>query len=347
MAISTQVYASDDTGNRGKQIRKAVVEKVTWNLNNVHTAEIAIHPLAPDALLVLLDEMELCILFNHSFNEPFQGVPKTTKGDFSKIVFTIESPITYMKDAFIIDTDRVNTGTEQMNIATGLVTYGQALSDQDRNITIGTYTGSGILRTRTYYAEEYKNIFEMLQEFPTLEDGFDWDVIIQPDGARKFTPYYPRKGSHKKQYKVWKGPSGASPFFKGLKNWSEDGQNQYTDQLVTGPVDSVTSLKLRGRWQAAAPEMTRFGRKQNVTADSGAVNQAWLDDEAAALGAFQVEPKILPDIVVSDSLFNLVVVGDSIPVRIDYGRIQVHGDYRIVQIEAPMDGTLVWKLEEV
>lgn len=347
MAVKAEVYASDDTGNRGKSIRKAFVEKVSWVLNGTHTADISIHPLAPDATLILLDEMELTVVFNKDFNKPFQGIPKTVRGDFDKITFNIESPISYMKDAFIIDADIPFTNAEQMNIATQLVTYGQADTYQDRNITFGAYAGSGVLRTRTYLAEEYKNVYEALLEFPDLEDGFDWDVMIQPDGARQFTPFYPRKGSHKKQYKVWKDRAGASPHFKGLKGWSEDGQNQYTDQIITGPVDEITQLKLRGRWEAAAPEMTRFGRKMNVTSDNGSVDQTWLDDRASALGIFQVEPKVLPDILVDDSLFGLIDVGDSIPVRIDYGRIQVNGDYRIAQLDLPFDGTLVLKLEEV
>lgn len=347
MAIRTEVYASSTTGARGKLIHKATVDKVSWTLNGIHSADISIHPLAPDAMLILLDEMELTILFNRDFNGPFQGVPKSVRGNFDKITFTIESPITYMKDAYIIDTDKVYSAVEQMNIATQLVTYGQAATYQDRNIAIGAYAGSGVQRTRTYYAEEYKNVFETLVEFTNLQNGFDWDVIIQPDGARKFTPFYPRKGSHKPQYKVWKDKAGASPYFRGLVGWTEDGQNQYTDQMVTGPVDATTGLKLRGRWQAAAPEMTKYGRKQNVTADTGAVAQSWVDSIATARGAFQLTPTILPDILVSDSLFNLLVVGDSIPVRIDYGRIQVDGDYRIAALDLLFDGTMAIKLEEV
>lgn len=348
MAIKTAVYAADLTGNRGKQIRTAVVEGVTWVLNGIHTADISIHPLAPDGPLMVLDEAEAAIIFNRDFSKPFAGVFKTKKAsDFDKVTFTIESPITYMQDAFIIDTDKVYTGVEQMNIATGLVTYGQAATYQDRNILIGTYSGSGVFRDITYLAEEYKNIYSALTDFPGLDQGFDWDVIIASDGTRRFTPFYPRKGSQKNTYRIWKNRGGASKYFKGLSDYTGDGNNQYTDQIVTGPVDPTTGLKLRGRWQAGSPEMTRFGRKMNVTAAQGTVDQAWVDGQATGLGLFQVEPSILPDIIVSDELFGLIEVGDSIPVDLDYGLIQVQGDYRIAQLNLPMDGTMKLTLQEV
>lgn len=328
MAVAAEVFVSDDTGNRGLQVRGAIVDDCGWKLNRVSDAHISVDPLADDAGLIQLNEMELAVVFSNG--TVWQGIPRQVSGGFGKITFGCESVASYFEDAFVMDADRVYNA-DQLTIASDLVTYGQAASDQDRNIDIGVFAPSGVVRERTYIAEEYPQILDLLINFTNLQDGFDWDIVILPDGRREWTPYYPSKGSRKPAYKLEADRYGKK-FINALTSWSKDGINQATDIIVVGAQDEVTGIKARGRWTAPAPTLAKYGRIQKVVNESSVITADWLNDRAQSEGESVLNPIVLPGIAVSGDLFGEVWHGDVLPVRIDYGAIQVDGDYRITEL---------------
>lgn len=352
MALIAEVFVSDDTGNRGKQIRGCQVDSVTWKLNGIHSATVSIHPLLEDAGLILLDEMELAIPIrtkdsDNDYTYIWQGIPKTKAGNTSRLTFGVEFVSSYLQDAHVTaDVDHV--GVEQMNIQTGLVTLAQAPSDAGRNIAIGAYTGSGVFRERHYKAEEYPNIYELVAAFPELQDGFDWDIEIQSNGSRFFTPYYPRKGSQKDQHRISLDTTGSSEHWRGLQGYTESTVNTYTEVFVTGPNDEATGLKLVGHWLADSATLLKYGRKQGVFSEnSEGTDQDWLDARAQQIGEDSLIPEQFPTIGLSDQLFGSLWHGDSFPLVIDYGAIQVNDDFRIMELTiTPAGDVMSTKLQK-
>lgn len=355
MPIETRVIKSSTTGVRAQDLTALHVDSVTWKLNDIHSAKVSVHPLEPNAAQVTLNDMELAIVLGNDFSNIFQGIPVNVSGNVEKITFDLESVISYMDYAYIVDPAGGSLSypnTEQLNIATQLVTYAQAATFADRAIQIGTYSGSGVFRDRTYLGEEYLNIYELLKSFTELDNGFDWDVVIASDGTRRFTPYYPRKGSLKNQYRMDMDKGGMSRWMGGLVDWREGGGENLTDVIFTGPSDPVLNVKMRGRYQAASgagQPMTKYGRRQRVFSDTaGGATTSWLTAKATAVGLDSLDPHILPKIRVSDELFGLLVIGDSFPLYVDYGRIQIAGEYRVVELTiTPDSGWMDVTLQEV
>lgn len=354
MAVTTRIFTSDSTGNRGIELREVVIDEITWRLNGIHSAKVSAHPLAADASLIKLNEMELTIILGEGFNDIFQGVPRAVDGNLERLTWEVEHISSYLVDAYILDTDKTYNNVEQMNIQTQLVTYAQAATYANRNILIGTYSPSGIARVRNYLAEEYHNIWEVITKFPELEDGFDWDVVTASDGSRRWTPYYPRKGSQKDQYPMWLDTAGMSEWMRGLTKFRIDGYNQNTDVIVTGPTikdgaGADTGVKMRGRWTADATTLTKYGRKQVVVSENSTdVTQAWLDDLANSIGASSINPIVVPTIAVSDELFGKLYHGDSFPLHVNYGAIQIAGDFRITEMTLkPPEGIIEIPLQVV
>lgn len=95
-----------------------------------------------------------------------------------------------------IITDITYTATDQHTIARGLVSAMQAQPGGDVGIAVGS-TLSGVLRDRTYYAYERKNIGDALQQLAEVDNGFDWAIDIAWVAGvptKSLTLSYPRRG---------------------------------------------------------------------------------------------------------------------------------------------------------
>ena len=332
--MKVEVFTSDDQGNRSKQVRKAGVTEVTWNLNGIHEAAFGLHPLDEDAGLVQLNVGEIAVVFyddDGSIITVWQGVARTFDGSLDALGFHCEHIASYLMQAYVTTVDLVYNDVDQHTIGWNLVQYAQSLADQDRNIVAAAFAPSGVSRTRRYLKEEYPNIFEQLHKFPGLESGYEWDVVVLPDGRREWTPYFPNKGSLKSQYALELDRKGRK-FITGLQVRG-DGYNHATDIYVTGATDQATQQKLVGRWTADAQRLTDYGRIQKVLSEGNDESQTWLDNRAAGEGEVAQDPITLPTIHVSHELFGKVWHGDTLPMRVDYGYYQLNGNYRITQLK--------------
>lgn len=87
-------------------------------------------------------------------------------------------------------------GTDQFTIARAIVNHMQ--SQAGGNVGINTGSGaSGVIRERTYYGYERKNIGEALSQLSAVENGFDWAIDISwvaDVPTKNLTLSYPRRG---------------------------------------------------------------------------------------------------------------------------------------------------------
>jgi outer membrane protein OmpA-like peptidoglycan-associated protein len=83
---------------------------------------------------------------------------------------------------------------DQALICKGLVEHAQDPAQGKSSLNIGTNCPlTGVLRTREFEFIDRTQILEALNEFPTLANGVEWDIVIGST-TRVFNTYYPRKG---------------------------------------------------------------------------------------------------------------------------------------------------------
>jgi hypothetical protein len=89
--------------------------------------------------------------------------------------------------------------TDQFTMARGIVDHLQ--SQTGANIGIATGSGTcGVLRDRTYYGYERKNLGDALAELAAVDNGFDWAIdcswntSVPPAPQKVLTLSYPRRG---------------------------------------------------------------------------------------------------------------------------------------------------------
>lgn len=85
-------------------------------------------------------------------------------------------------------------GTEQFDIAWALITRAQNGPNMDLGITRATVPASGIARARHYYCDQLPIIYDELQAFTNLQNGFDWHLDYDITGEKLWTPSYPSRG---------------------------------------------------------------------------------------------------------------------------------------------------------
>lgn len=82
---------------------------------------------------------------------------------------------------------------DQLSIARSLVTIAQAITGSDIGVTVGSET-SGVLRSRTYYSYELKQIAEAVEQLAAVNGGFDLAIDLLPGPVKQLTLSYPRRG---------------------------------------------------------------------------------------------------------------------------------------------------------
>jgi len=319
------VWLSDSTGDELAELIDLEVDEVEWNLNGIHTAKIGFDPLVFTTDVV--HQKELKVQLGPVIE---QFVPRQVDGPLSRLVLSCESLLSWFDWAYITDASRVYNGIDQLTIAWDLIQYAQSLTFQDRNVDAAAFAPSGVLRDRTYDLNEFPCIYDLLTAFPDLQNGFDFDIAIQADGSRLWTPYYPQKGTRKPEYTLELDQLGRR-FIVDLK-FKKTGLQQATDFFVTGSTDQNAQTKTYGRWTADNATLTKYSRIQRIMSEGNVPSLAWLNATAEKRGREVQEPVVLPEIIVESSLLGLVVVGDTLPIDIDWGAIQIQGDYRIKSI---------------
>lgn len=332
------VFRTDLDGTDRKEMPAVTVDEVEWVLNQPGGAKLSVDPLHPNAAMMPINESEVQVWFNDQIRH--YVVPRGLGGGLEKVTFNCEGIFSWLHYAFLTSGVINNFNEEQFNLAANLIEHAQTGTNSDRRIDVGLYVGSGIFRARPTLADDFPNIFDLLQEFPKLYQGFDFDIELFPDGRREFMPYYPNKGSRKPQYTLELDQRGRK-FVEGIEGFKIDGYNMATDVYNTGGTVTVdepdptpdTQLKIVGHYEdLTADGSPRYGRMTKVMSDGQIIDLGWLNDRAHEEEILRGQPITVADIVVSEDLLGLIDTGDVLPARIDYGVIQMMGDYRIMSI---------------
>lgn len=329
-------------------LRDAKVSEITWELVEPGTASISISPLSEDAMAIELVRTEIQIWFGRVLR--WWGVPWSFSGssDSSEIVFLCEGILSYLKKRYIDRMSLDYDSIDQLAIGWDLISYAQDESVQanrDLNISGGTFTASGIPRSPRYERYEHKNILDALREYPGMSNGFEYEIVLSPDGTQRFwTPYFPQKGSFKSEYAFQWSVDG-SRYVKSF-TYTEDAGPLLTNPYVTG--GSEGEVRFEANYEDVAAS-AKYGVMQEVISEGGQKDVNWLHDRAVRETELRREPiktVEIHSVTTEESLLGVVVEGDTVPVEIDYGRVQYQGTKRIESVKWNPDRTLTYSFVE-
>lgn len=220
------------------------------------------------------------------------------------------------------------TATDQFTIARGIVDHMQAQTGANIGISTGSGT-CGVTRDRTYYAYERGNIYEMLDNLASVDNGFDWAIDVAWSAgapAKSLTLSYPRRGRIA-------GSTGV--VFESGKNvlgyeFLEDGTRSARSVDAIGAGDGVDMLI------STSTDTSLIDAGYPLTADKvshkDVTIQATLDAHAiAARKARATTPTFLTLTVAPDDVdagLGTWIVGDDVLVRLTDSNFPVQSDGR-------------------
>lgn len=215
--------------------------------------------------------------------------------------------------------------TDQALIAKGLVEHAQDTAYGKSDLNIDTSTPlTTIKRERVYLHDEHQQIGDLLDEFPSLHQGMDTDIVVTPS-QRIFTTYYPRKGSRRKNL------------------WLELGRNIVTYTLMVDGDSLANSVVVLGEGEGADRE--EGGYIDSSSLDSGLIIEkvfhatpgsaiSSLGDQARrAVSRFSRQVYIVSVTVPWEGEMRSLRTGDWLPITLDNGWVNVEEDYRVIEIE--------------
>jgi hypothetical protein len=325
-----RIMVVDRNGFPKVELDLAYVDHVTWELNapgEMVFKNPIIDPKVATYPRLLIDEVQLWVDDELSW----WGVPWREAQDVQNVEFTCHGLLSYFTKRFITYTSLLYTSLEQLTIAANLVSHGQTGANMPLFIDIDSYTPSGHVRSRDYKREDHANILDLLNEFPTLDDGFDFEIEVDGTGNRVWTPYYPVKGYYK--------PNLVLEWGRNINNYSVNGDavDLATQVYVTGGTAGDVKFEQNHEDEDAS---AIYGRMQAIVADGSQNDVGWLLERAEKEVDTRKEPAEIPEVTavnVPIQLLGVVKTGDVVPLRIRNGRTQVSGDYRVVKITWKVD----------
>lgn len=308
------------------ELENAEVKSVVWELGVPETAEFWMPIRDPKITKPKLLENEVQIWINGALE--FWGYPHRSVNNPKGSLFSCESILGYLAGRNVL-TPLTYTNLEQRTIAWNLIAYAQSGTDQALGITSATFAGTTKLRDRTY-GDTKQNVLEALQAFAGLSDGFEFEIKAYGDGRREFTPYYPSKGVTR--------PALALEWGRNLTDYTHTEEalpGTFANRsIVVGPVANNVRLEADNRDATSA---TKYGEFQIVLSDGAQDStQDWLDGRAAEETAQRKDGFSEVDLEVVEvpvALLGIVRTGDTLPVLIKNGRVDVAANYRVRAIK--------------
>lgn len=329
------------------ELTQASLDSVTWDLLGDGALKLSIDPITRNADKVILNATEVQLWMEDSLE--WWGVPRKCSGDLRRLTFDCEELFSYFHYRFVLDEDLSYTDLEQFAIGRNLVNYAQSGiqgTNPNLHISIAGYTNSGVTRSRDYISDRKHNIFDALKEFTTLDDGYEQSIEVYGDGRREWTPWYPQKGTDRTDIVLEYGHNIVGG------NYSEDGTKMATKIDATGgttPNDPFNVLlgreKQRYTYEDVAASTTS-GVHIAVLPSGSRSDLPWLQARATGQVNARKAPVVIPTVICRQGgkypqLVGNVKTGDLVRCRIDRGRIQVNGTYRIKTMGWQPKGNLV------
>jgi len=210
------------------------------------------------------------------------------------------------------------------DIIEGIVLYAQdrfGFTHGKSDLLIDTdCPATSILLSRTWQFVEHRNIADVLNEL--VNSGqLDMSFVIT-DTTRTLTTHCPRKGSYKSGDTLELDTNIAG------FTWSWDGEAAATNVVVTGPGDGPD------RPEGGASDPSVFGgvTLEIVVSAPDGVTIGELDTTAAEMLRVAARPEIVEATGYPHStLIGDLVEGDTVPVHIVHGPLDITVDYRVVK----------------
>lgn len=334
MTVTAQIFLQTIAGVNVGELVDAELTEVTWELNGAGSAKFVMKTDDPQVTAPLLGIHEAKIVISDGTTTRwFCGPIQTVDSNLKISTFSVEGLEAYFRDRIIDDATLEYTSVDQNTIAINLVNFAQSESTQanrDMNIDIGSFTLSGNTRSRRYERNDHGVIYDLLNEFPELDDGFDWGVEALPNGLRNFMCYNPRRGVFLSEIAFEWDVNGS----RNLKDWKVDESclNLTTHSYVTGGTNGAVKFEENVEDTAKS---ALYKVRQRVISEGSQKDVTWLEDKATREVELRGQPEIVPQITAIESPTNIVLLvqpGDSAKVRIQIGRININATYRFVSV---------------
>lgn len=355
MSSEIEVRLVERDGTRITDLPDAVVTDASWVLNAEGSMSFNMDPFGVGADKIKLWDTEVQVWWDGWLG--WWGVPWSCRGPSSSLSFQCKSIISLLYKRYVdrmtliygdASADPVVT-IDQFTIGMNLIDYAQDESFQpfrDLNIQAAAFLPSGVGRTEVYKRDEHKNILDLLKQFPTRFNGFDWDLDITGDGGRFWHPYYPKKGQLQENLSIEWHSAGS----RNCENfdYAEDFANGCTQAYATG--GSVNNQKIEENFEDDdASEL--HGVMQMIVSEGSTLDRPTLLNRATKEVALRKDPVITPAVTsafnVNIPVLGILEVGDWIPVLIDNGRQQVAANHRVESIQWHADDTVNFDFAEV
>lgn len=312
--------------------------------NQPDTASFTISPLHPAAEYLPLKVRNFEIKIDlPEWDNPIWGEPVSVRGGPNGITFQVIGHMGMFMERFIDRESKIYTSYQQADIMKELIQYAQNEEHQlYRNMNIGArILDFGIIknkkRSRRYFREEHDAILDILQEFATTDTPVDMKMsyftnnIYGAGTWTRFLDIIPRYDI------IW---PLATPLYFGLDSpatsnitsfeWSEDASALATDIYVGG--GSSGDIRFEGHYIDQDAAKVHYAR-QAVANAGDETDPEWLLNRAK----FHVNARKRPiQKITMKSVTALAGIGRYAwpgtiwPIKIDYGRIQVNGNFRII-----------------
>lgn len=349
MTVTAQIFVQTVAGVNVGELVNAELQDVTFELNGAGSAKFSMRADDPQVSTPLLGIHEAKIVISDGtttrwFVGPIQSVDSTPK----QSVFSVEGLEAYFRNRIVDDASLMYTSIDQNTIAVNLVNFAQSETTQanrDMNIDIGSFTLSGKTRSRLYERNDHQQVYELLNEFPELDEGFDWSVEPLPNGLRNFMCYNPKRGIFRSEITFEWDANGS----RNLKDWKVDESvlRLTTHAYATGGTNG--NVKFEANFEDTA-KSALYKVRQTVISEGSQKDVDWLSDKAINEVALRGQPEVVPQLKAIESPSNIILLvepGDSAKVRIQVGRININATYRFISISwKPKEDVVELKVNE-
>lgn len=223
--------------------------------------------------------------------------------------------------------DATFTSTDQFSIAQSLMNTA-ATQPGAISVTVPATT-SGVLRDRSFFAVERKQLGEAVEQLANVENGFDFEIVTSLSGAtftNSMVFYHPKQG--RRLSAVWDVSVHAS-----VDSWEVDGSDTTNLLTALGAGDGQVALVV----DAADPgQFSTYPLLEDTVSYKDVVEVDTLDSHARADLQRRSKPKALPEMTLiptAETEVGSFVVGDEIQLRGNRGWTELDGWYRIVSYD--------------
>lgn len=327
------------------------LQSVTWKLNAPGTASFQMSSRDAAALLMLEGQREVRIAFKNYLRtdtggpEMWQGTVGPSSAGPGEISFECDSLEHWLWQRAVDAATLTYEAVEQFAIGWDLVDKAQSAPFSTLGFT-SSYTPSGVTQYLEAARDEHPYFGDLLDELVSLENGFDWEIYVDQTGLRRWTPYYPRRGTHQDKILF----IYSDEVTKNILNYSKATSVEGMATRVINTGGTVEGEKLEAVYEDATASST-YRTRLKVISSGSSLDPVYLLSKAEAAVAVRKSPLVEISLKVRnrfqkkdgtwDYLLGKIHVGDWCKIRIDDGATQVGvAEFRIYSITWNKDETL-------